>query len=160
MTLTAEHRNGLRTGFSSPQTRLATEMLSTRLGTHLVKDEVVNESAGAVAEAVLYVLRDGGLRVTCATRRDGGGISGGTVATVRVVDANGGTLEDAVEIGQPRISIVRREPAIWSHFDLVISGGTVAPGMSESRRPDGDFARFTEALEVANALANNLREFD
>lgn len=140
----------------APATRLATELLTRRLGTHLVADETVNRhpELGVFSETVLYETHTGQFRVSLTTRDDGS-ITGieGTIATVRVVDAE--QLDDAVEIGCPRISIVRSasEPIDRRGdlgFDLLVSSGTVPPCCAEV---------FADALGVANALIDRLRSF-
>ena len=95
----------------APATRLATELLTRRLGTHLVADEMDNRGSvsGIFSETVLYETLTGQFRVSLMTDEEGSidPITNGTIAEVRVVE--GQQLSDAVEVGCPRISIVRSE---------------------------------------------------
>jgi hypothetical protein len=145
-----------------PTTRLATSLLSHRLGTHLIADERVTKSAEATAETVLYEMLTGCLQVSIVTQADGSlfapaaGPYPATIAEVRVVENQSGgltTLEDIAEVGCPRISIVwatsnPMDRQGWPQFDLQVSSGTVPPQHAEG---------FVVALEVANALVSSLR---
>lgn len=141
----------------APATRLATELLTRRLGTHLVADETVNRhpELGVFSETVLYETLTGQFRVSLMTDEEGSidPITNGTIAEVRVVE--GQQLSDAVEVGCPRISIVRSESQPIDRrgdlgFDLQVSSGTVSPRHAEV---------FADALGVANALIDRLRSF-
>lgn len=146
--------SALRPQHRTPETRVATRALIHRLGTHLVADESTVTNTGiegetvSVVEAVLYRLSWGSLRVSLAFREDGSLFPSGTIATVRVVE--GETLDEAVEVGMPRLSVSRNE-FDRSQFDLRVDTGTVDPEHGHI---------FSDAVSVVNELIDRMTYAD
>lgn len=146
--------SALRPQYRTPRTRLATRALARRLGTHLVADELATTNTGidgetvSVAETVLYELPWGSLQVSLVFRDDGSLFPSGTIATVRVVE--GETLDEAVEVGMPRLSVSRNE-FDRSQFDLRVDTGTVDPEHGHI---------FSDAVSVVNELIDRMTYAD